>query len=184
MATRYRFGDSSIPHFITYSVVEWVDALSRPVYKDIVVKSLQHCISQKGLILHAWVIMNNHVHLVVSASGGYKLENIIRDHKKFTATALLDAIGKSNQESRRSWMMWLFSAAGKQNTNNIKHQFWQQDNHPIQLTTREMAQQKLNYLHNNPVRAGIVAEAHHYIYSSAVDYSTRLKGLLPVTESW
>ncbi|MFI5196782.1 MAG: REP-associated tyrosine transposase [Chitinophagales bacterium] len=180
MATRYRFGDSSYPHFITYSVVNWIDALSRPIYKDIVVKSLGFCIREKGLILHAWVIMNNHVHLIASAQDGYKLENIMRDHKKFTAIELLTAIKENNGESRRSWMLWLFAAAGKQNPNNVNNQFWQQDNHPIQLTTPDVAMQKLNYIHNNPVRAGIVVEPQHYVYSSAVDYSSKLKGLLPV----
>jgi len=180
MSTRYRFGDSDYPHFITYSVVNWVDALSRPAYKEIVIKSLEHCILNKGLILHAWVIMNNHVHLIASAQQGFKLENIMRDHKKFTAVALLEAIKENNRESRRDWMLWLFSAAGQQNPNNVHKQFWQQDNHPVILATQEIALQKLNYIHNNPVRAGIVFEPQHYVYSSAVDYFTNRKGLLTV----
>ncbi len=105
MATRYRFGASEFPHFITYSVVNWVDALSRPAYKDIIVKSLAHCIDNKGLILHAWVIMSNHVHLIASGENGAKLENIMRDHKKFTAISLINAINENNSESRRSWML-------------------------------------------------------------------------------
>ncbi len=180
MATRYRFGESAYPHFITYSVVQWVDALSRPVYKDIVVTSLKHCIEEKGSILHAWVIMNNHVHLIISGEDGTKLEHIIRDHKKFTAKMLLAAITDNNSESRRSWMEWLFRVSGERNSNNEKYQFWQQDNHPIQLTTHEMGLQKLNYIHDNPVRAGIVYEPQHYVYSSAIDYYSNHKGLLPV----
>lgn len=131
MATRYRFGESDYAHFITYSVVNWVDALSRPAYKDIVVKSLDFCIANKGLILHAWVIMNNHIHLIASAQHDKKLENIMRDHKKFTALELLNTIKNNGQESRQSWMMWLFKAAGQNNPNNEHYQFWQQDNHPI-----------------------------------------------------
>jgi len=180
MATRYRFGDSGYPHFITYSVVNWIDALSRPLYKDTIVKSLAFCIEEKGLILHAWVIMNNHVHLIASAQDGHKLEDIMRDHKKFTAKALLRQISENSGESRKSWMLWLFAAAGQNNPNNVYHQFWQQDNHPLQLITPDMGMQKLNYLHNNPVRAGIVYEPQHYVYSSAVDYYTKGKGLLPI----
>jgi putative transposase len=180
MSTRYRFRDSEYPHFITYSVVDWIDALSRPLYKDIIVKSLNFCIKEKGLIMHAWVIMNNHVHLIASGEKGSKLENIMHDHKKFTARELLQAIEENKEESRKSWMRWLFSVAGQQNPNNTYNQFWQQDNHPIQLTTPDITRQKLNYLHNNPVRAGIVFEPHHYVYSSAVDYCSKQKGLLPI----
>jgi putative transposase len=179
MATRYRFGSGEYPHFITYSVVNWIDALSRPMYKDIIVKSLKFCMDNKGLVLHSWVIMNNHVHLIASSEGD-KLEDIMRDHKKFTAKTLIDTINENGGESRRSWMLWLFSAAGRNNSNNVYNQFWQQDNHPVQLTTPDMTRQKLNYIHHNPVRAGIVYEPQHYIYSSALDYYSQSKGLLPV----
>ena len=64
MATRYRFGDSEFPHFITFAVVNWIDALSRPIYKDIVVESLKHCQKEKGLIINGWIIMSNHIHLI------------------------------------------------------------------------------------------------------------------------
>jgi len=180
MATRYRFGENYYAHFITYSVVNWIDALSRPVYKDIVVDSLKHCIDKKGLKLHAWVIMNNHVHLIITAEDDNKLADIIRDHKKFTAQLLLQTIADNQQESRKSWMMWLFSSAGKENPNNKNYQFWQQDNHPIILSTPEMMVQRLNYLHQNPVRAGIVYKAEDFVYSSAIDYYTDNKGLLPI----
>jgi REP element-mobilizing transposase RayT len=179
MATRYRFADCYIPHFITFSVVNWLDALSRPAYKDIVVNSLKYCINNKGLVVHAWVIMNNHVHMVISANGDEKLEDIVRDFKKFTASKLLAEI-EQPAESRRSWMMWLFSAAGKINSNNTHYQFWQQDNHPIALTDKRIAQQKIDYIHNNPVRAGIVYAPEYYVYSSAVDYYQLKNGLLPI----
>ena len=104
----------------------------------------------------------------------------MRDHKKFTALQLLKTIKNNNQESRKDWMLWLFRAAGQANPNNEHYQFWQQDNHPIELTTPDMAMQKLNYLHQNPVKAGLVFEPQHYVYSSANDYYSNHKGLLPV----
>jgi putative transposase len=84
MSTKYKFGDNEIAHFITFSVVNWIDALTRNEYKDIIVASLQYCIKEKGLKLHAWVIMSNHVHLIASAKQGFMLTNILRDLKKFT----------------------------------------------------------------------------------------------------
>ncbi len=118
MATKYRFSNSATPHFITYATVQWADALSRPAYKQIIIDSLQHCISEKGLMLHAYVIMSNHVHLIASAKEGVKLEDIMRDHKKFTARQLLQAIEQNAQESRKSWLLWLFRSAGSANSNN------------------------------------------------------------------
>ena len=78
-------------------------------------------------------------------------------------------------------MLRLFEEHGRANSNNTKYQFWQQDNHPIELTTNEMMDQRLDYIHNNPVEAGIVEQPYEYIYSSAKDYSG-LVGLLPVTK--
>ena len=84
------------------------------------------------------------------------------------------------QESRKDWMLWMFKRAGIKNSNNKIYQFWQQDNHPIELSTNEMIDQRLEYLHQNPVRAGLVWEAEDYKYSSATDYSDGRAGLLPV----
>lgn len=179
MATRYRFGESHVPHFVTTSVINWVDALSRPEHKDIIINSLKFCIENKGLVVHAWVIMNNHIHLVIRAGNDAPLADIMRDFKKHTAKKLLEAIDTPN-ESRKSWMMWLFSSAGKQNPNNHSYQFWQQDNHPIMLTKGVEIQQKIDYIHDNPVRAGIVYEPDGYMYSSAIDYYRQQPGLLPI----
>lgn len=179
MATRYRFGENHIPHFVTFAVINWIDALSRPIIKNIVVESLRFSIENKGLLLHAWVLMNNHVHLIISTSDNIKPEDVMRDIKKFTATQILKEIGQP-EESRRNWMMWLFKEAGRKNSNNTHYQFWQQDNHPIVLPSQDIALQKLTYIHQNPVRAGIVYEPEHYVYSSAIDYCTNKSGLLPI----
>ena len=67
-------------------------------------------------------------------------------------------------------MLWIFKKAGEKNLRNQGHQFWQQDNDPVEILNQEMKEQKLNYLHENPVRAGIVRNAEHYIYSGANDF--------------
>lgn len=180
MATRYRFGDNEKPHFITYPVVNWIDVFSRETYTQILIDSLRYCILEKGLQLHAWVVMTNHVHLIASAKEGHELVAIMRDHKKFTSRMIIAAIEENIQESRKDWLLWMFKRAGGRNSNNEKYQFWQQDNHPIELSTNEMITQRLDYLHNNPVKAGYVWEPQHYKYSSAIDYYTDDKGLLPI----
>jgi putative transposase len=181
MSGKYRIGEDSIAHFVSFSVVNWIDALSRVDHKDIFVKSLQYCIKEKGIVVHAWVIMPNHVHLIISSKDKAPgLSGILRDCKKYTSSNIIEAIACNPKESRREWMLWMFARAGKRNSNNTKYQFWQQDNHPIELNSNAKLEQRLTYLHENPVRAGIVYEPPHYIYSSAVDYYTNEKGKLEI----
>jgi putative transposase len=181
MATKYRFGNSKIPHFITFAVINWIDVFSRECYKEIVINSLKFCVAEKGLNLHAWIIMGNHVHLIATAKEGFELVNIIRDLKKYTSKMIIASIEANVQESRKEWMIWMFKRAGAKNSNNSVYQFWQQDNHPIELSTNEMIDQRLNYLHENPVKSGLVTEAQFYKYSSAVDYYEEKQGLVPIT---
>ena len=180
MSVKYKTGDDQLPHFLTFSVVEWIDALTRNEYKDIIVESLKHCIENKGLLLNAWIIMSNHVHLIGSAKIDFTISDILRDLKKFTSKQIFNAIKASPKESRKEWMVYMFERAGKRNSNNKVFQFWQQDNHPIELSNPGMLKQKMDYLHENPVRAGIVFEPQHYVYSSAVDYCTNQKGSIVI----
>lgn len=179
MPSKYIISDHQSPHFISFATVQWVDVLSRPIYKDIIIDSLRYCQQEKGMILYAYVIMNNHVHLIAAAREGFNLSDILRDFKKFTSKKLFSSVEENDQESRKSWMLWLFRSAGNHNSNNKNFQVWQQDNRPIELSTIEMVRQRLDYLHNNPVVEGIVYEPEHYVYSSARDYSGK-KGLLEI----
>lgn len=179
MSSKYKVTDSTIPHFVTFSVVGWIDVFSREHYKSIMVDSLRYCIEQKGLTLYAWVIMTNHVHLIISSKNA-RLEELVRDIKKFTSKQIIKAISENPEESRKEWMLNMFRFTGTGNKNNKEYQFWKQDYHPVELTTNEMLVQRLQYLHENPVRSGLVWEAWHYKYSSAIDYYTKEKGLLKI----
>ena len=179
MSTKYKVGEAAIPHFITFTVVGWIDVFSREQYKEIFLKSLQHCQENKGLVLHAWVIMTNHVHLIVSSTSN-KIEHIVRDAKKYTSKQIIKAIQENVSESRKDWMLNIFNYTGKQNNNNKDFQFWKQDYHPIELNSNEKIKQRLDYLHENPVRSGLVWEPWHYKYSSAIDYYTNEQGLLKI----
>jgi putative transposase len=178
MSRNYKFRDQERPYFISFATVYWIDALTRPVYKDIVVDSIKYCIENKGLIVYAWVIMSSHVHMIIGTNKN-PMENIVRDLKRHTSKALLKAISENPVESRREWMLFMFERAGRKNSNNSKYQFWQQHNHPIELDNNTVMDQRLDYLHNNPVEEGYVYEPHEYVYSSAIDYSGG-KGLINV----
>ena len=176
MSVKYKPGDNELPHFITFGVVEWIDALTRAEYKDIIVESLRYCIDKKGLSLHAWIIMTNHLHLIMSAKRDHLISNILRDLKKYTSKKIHQAIIDNPQESRKDWLIYMFDRAGKRNANNKHFQIWRQDNHPIELSSPAILKQKLDYLHENPVKAGIVYAPEEYVYGSGVDYYTSRKG--------
>ena len=153
-------------NFITITVVGWIDVFTRTEYKDFIVQSLQHCQKHKGLEIYAYVIMTNHLHLVVYDSAN-PLSDVLRDFKTYTSKMLFKMIEQNPHESRKQWMIALFKKAGQQNPLNLHHQFWQNENHPVALATHGMMQQKIDYIHQNPVKAGFVNEAYEYLYSSA-----------------
>ncbi|MFT7157151.1 MAG: putative transposase [Parvicella sp.] len=92
-------------HLITFATVQWVDALSRPLYKDVIVDSMKYCQKEKGLLVYACCIMSNHIHLIALAKEGHSLSDILRDFKKFTSKQLLKEISYNVSESRRDWML-------------------------------------------------------------------------------
>ena len=168
MKEGYVIRDQSLPHFITATVVDWIDVFSRKNYRDLVIECFDFCIQNKGMILYGYVIMSNHIHFVAQ-SKDVKLSDLIRDFKKFTAKTILDKI-QTEPESRREWMLERFKLAIESHSRNKNFQFWQYGNHPEEIYTNKFMWTKLDYIHLNPVRAGIVKKASHYIYSSASNY--------------
>jgi len=81
-------------YFVTLTIVEWIDIISRPAYKSIIVDSLNYCIANKGLQVYCWCLMSNHLHMIISASEGNSLSDILRDFKKFTSKEITDTIKK------------------------------------------------------------------------------------------
>lgn len=169
-ADNYFIEDQNDAYFLTFTVTDWVDVFSRKEYKFEIVNSLNYCIENKGLIVYAWCLMSNHLHLVCQAKEGFRISGIIRDFKKFTAKAILKLIGEI-PESRREWLLYRFEFAGKYDKRIKTYKFWQETNHAVLLDTSEMIGQRINYIHENPVRALIVIHAHEYLFSSAVDYA-------------
>ncbi|MEZ0482984.1 REP-associated tyrosine transposase [Fibrella aquatica] len=165
-------------YFLTLTVVDWVDVFTRPTYKQDIVDSLAFCQANKGLELYAWVLMTNHLHLLASAAEGFSLSDILRDFKKFTSKKITNRI-LMEPESRRKWMLNQFEFAGRHDTRITNFKFWQDGNEPKEIHTNEFMFQKLHYIHDNPVRAGVVEYPEQYLHSSARTYVGN-KGLLDV----
>lgn len=173
MSIKYKFNDPDAYYFITFATVGWIDIFTRIIYRDIILDCFRHCIKNKGLAIHGYVIMSNHIHMIISRRGNQTLPDIIRDLKKFSSVQIIKEIIQNPEESRKQWLLYLFAKAGKANSNNKFYQLWQQDNHPVELDPHtNMFEQKLDYIHQNPVEAGWVNEASSYIYSSANNYES------------
>jgi len=176
----FQIRDQCAVHFITCSVVEWIDVFTRKMYADILIDSLKFYQKNKGLIIHAWCIMSNHIHLIICTNRITRLSDVIRDFKKFNSPAIINAIKENPQESRKNLMLWIFKKAGEHNKRNKNFQFWQQDNHPVECSREEIVQSRMIYLHENPIRAGIVRFEQDYLYSSGIDYYGNERGLIDV----
>lgn len=177
MGTEYSIREEQGIYFLTSTIVEWIDVFSRKIYRDTLIDSFDFCIKNKGLQLHSFVIMTNHIHWIASAKEHLKLSDIVRDLKKHTSKTIVKIIEEYPQESRRKWLLNAFRYSGKIHSDNKNHKFWQDDNHAVPVFTEKFFQEKINYIHNNPVRAGFVERPEDYIYSSAKDYMG-MKGLL------
>ena len=175
---RYIINDHNAAYFLTLTVVDWVDVFTRPQYKMQIVDALNYCAQNKGLKIYAWCLMSNHLHLIAEAKPNHTLSNILRDFKKFTAKAIIKLV-ETEPESRRDWMLYRFRYAGKYLKRIKTYKFWQDSNHAIVLDDHKIFDQKLNYVHENPVTSMIVKEPENYLFSSAGDYAG-FKGLVKI----
>jgi putative transposase len=180
MSYRYKIHDQHGLNFITLTVVGWIDIFTRKKYRDLIVENLIYCKKNKGLRIHGYVIMTNHIHLVVSTDGTHLLSSILRDFESYTAKLILNDVQESALESRKSWLTHLFKYLARRNKRDSERQFWQGNNHPMSLESVKFIRQKLEYIHNNPVRAGWVAMPQYFIYSSASNYLENGMGVLEV----
>ena len=178
MAYKYRIEDHQELYFLTSTVVDFIDVFTRRELAEIVIDSLNFCVKAKGLEIYAWCLMPSHLHLIVSAKEGKSISDIMRDSKKFCSKQIVKTIQEIN-ESRREWMLDKFEFAGRWNPKIENFKFWQDGIHPIIIESNHFIDQKLNYIHQNPVTAGLVFEPAHYAYSSAIDYAGG-KGLVNV----
>lgn len=175
MSEKYKVIDSTVPTFITITVVASVDVLVRPNYCTILDESLNYCIKKKGLSVHASVYMTSHIHLTVTAFDG-ELQNVIRDFKKFTEKKLIEVI-KEHPESRREWLLRKFSFEAQKSGRAKNYKVWQDGFHPVILDTVEKIEQRVNYIHYNPVEGEIVFHERNYEEDNTIFYNVNVEPL-------
>ena len=164
------------PYFLTCTVLNWLPLFNRPDTVQIVLDSLTFLCREKRLTLFAYVILENHLHLVAESDD---LSKEIGTFKSYTARRIIDLL----KEKKAASILWQLNFFKKQHKTDRPYQFWQEGSHPQQIQSEEMMVQKIEYIHYNPVRRGYVEEPRHWRYSSASNYAG-CGGLLEVTMAW
>lgn len=170
MSEKYKIYDNDKAYYVTLTVVNWIDVFTRKNHKLKIIESLKYCQSNKGLTIFGWVLMPSHLHMIARADGKYTLSEILRDFKKYTAKEILRQI-KEEPESRREWLLSEFEKAGEPLKRITKYKFWKDGNHPKEIGTNAFLNEKLNYIHMNPVEETMVARPEDYLFSSARNYA-------------
>ncbi len=169
MSRKYKFHKPEAPYFISFATVNWVEVFTKDLYFEVLAESIRYCRKEKGMQVYAYCFMPNHVHLIFRSLEDNP-SGLIRDFKGFTSRKLVKIIQQNKNESRREWFLNKFKQAALNKSNVDKHQFWQHDNHPIELYSNWVIKQKIDYIHNNPVVAGLVSNPVDWKYSSAANY--------------
>ena len=160
MKTRFRIITDEGTIFITSTIVEWLPVFTSKPYFDILIESLAFCRQHKALKLYAFVILDNHFHCILSSPN---LQACITDLKRYTARRILDQL----RADRKEWLLNQFAFFKKRHKNRSTYQVWQEGYHPQWIISEEMLINKIEYIHNNPVKRGLVSLPEHWLYSSA-----------------
>ena len=173
--SRYRFSDEARPHFLTSTVVSWLSVFNHPEAVNILLDSWRF-LQREGIILYGYVILDNHLHWI---AGGHDLSHAVRRFKSFTARRIIDLLSESHAVTLLEQLHY-YKLRHKVDQ---EHQLWQEGSHPQAIEDDDVMIQKLEYIHNNPVRRGFVDDPADWRYSSARNYAGR-PGLIEVTTDW
>jgi len=160
--SRIKQENENLTHFLTVTIIEWIDIFTKPQYFQIIIDSLKYCRKNKGLLLYEFVIMTNHLHLIARAKEKYKLSQIISDFKKHTTREILKELEKDN---RRYILNLIKNSFAKKK--DYQNQIWQRENYPEVIESEKFLLQKTNYIYGNPVKKRYVAKQEDWLYSSA-----------------
>ncbi len=172
----YKFIDKDQAYFLTSTVVEWLPIFSDPQIAEILFESLRFLQRERSLIKYAYMILENHLHMVASSED---MGKTMKEFKSYTAAEIVDYLEKHGSVD----MLKMLQRAKLPYKTESKHQVWQEGSHPEQITSEEMLRQKIEYIHNNPVKRGYVDEPIHWRYSSARNYEGE-KGRIDVKTDW
>jgi putative transposase len=174
--SRYRIYAEKTPHFLTCTVLNWIPLFTRPETAGIILEALRYRQEEIVWKIYGYVILENHIHMIVQAED---LAVELPRFKSYTARKLIDHL----KECRAERLLQQLAFFRKDHKRDRDYQCWEEGSHPQLIETEQVLRQKLDYIHQNPVKRGYVDDPMHWRYSSARDYAG-LKGLVPVFKDW
>ena len=177
---RSMFAKEGHTFFVTTTVVEFARVFSCGTqYYDILIDSLRHVLQEHRAPLIAYVLMPSHVHFIPAMPTRESISDLMRDFKKFTSTKIREQLQREGQR--------LFLDTLQRNARSKKQQkfkLWMDRFDDIVIQDDTILATKVDYIHNNPVKAGLVLAPEDWTYSSAADYLGIRRGPLEVTTDW
>ena len=158
---RIKNEDENSPHFLTLVVLDHVEVFIKDQYFDVIIRCLRYCRDHLGLLLFEFVTMKDHLHLILGAKPNYSLSEILGSFKKFTTKEILKLLREND------FPLYCQVISSKKIKQINDAQFWRQGNWPKLIVNQGFLAQKINYIHDNPVRKGYVIKQEDWKYSSA-----------------
>ncbi len=174
--SRYKIYEPTHPHFVTCTILHWIPIFTRKESVEIVLNCLKFLQKEHHLKLYAYVILENHLHMVVQSDD---LHKSMESFKKFTAVEILKLLHENNVTNILEQLAFYKKTHHKEKT----YQVWEEGYQPKLMQTDSMMIEKIKYIHENPVKRGYVDDAVHWRYSSARDYEDSL-GLIEIERFW
>lgn len=162
------FTDQHFAYFVTWTLVDWLHLFDKDPYRQIILEALNHLRVKKRTQLNAFVIMASHVHAILWPEMDINLSDVTRDFKRFTSRK----ISKQAENENSRDLLKVFEKARSENRaqSASTYQVWQEGSHPEAVFSEKFARQKMDYIHMNPVKAGLVSTPDQWRYSSARAY--------------
>ncbi len=172
MRSRYKHLDDRV-HFVTSTIVDWIPVFTSKKYFTILIDTVKHLQKEKGIKVYAYVILDNHFHFILSCDD---LSNTMRSLKRFTANKIIQELKDENKTD----ILEKFRKQKRTYKANSTYQVWQEGFHPKLISTEDMLAQKIDYIHQNPIRKGLVKKITDWEYSSARYYYLDEEGLIKI----
>ena len=174
--SRYRILNQAYPHFMTATINRWQPLFTRTETVNIVLDCWRFLKREAEFQIYGYVILENHLHLIAASKD---LSHDMQRFKSYTAKQIIDCL-EQRKAANILALLALFKRAYK---TECTYQVWEKGNHPQLIESEEVMRQKLDYIHQNPVKRGYVDLPEHWRYSSARDYAGQ-KGLIDVVRAW
>jgi len=170
--SRYKILNEAYPYFHTLTVAGWQPVFTRRESVQILFDSFIWLQENTDFKLHAYVVLENHLHFIASSCQHSKR---IQQFKSFTARQILDLLAQRNATT----LLKYFAYYKRKHKTESHYQFWQEGSHPEEMANSTLLMQRIAYIHNNPVKRGYVDLPEHWRYSSARAYLGQAS-LLPI----